>query len=370
MLQKHFETLTDTRQSGKVKHNLLEIVVMTVCAVTIGCEYWYQIGDYCKHQENWFREKLGLELKNGVASHNTFRRVFSVINPREFEKHFEEWVRAVCKVSGGEIVSIDGKTIRGSKGGDKSPIHLVSAWANKSQMVLGQERTADKSNEITAIPKLLQALDLKDCIITADAIGTQKEIAEQIAEKNDYVLAVKENHPKLHKDIYTYFEETLADEKLYFNENTVKTAEKGHGRIEKRAYYLSTDIDWLESKDAWSSLNAIGAVWSETERNGKLSVEHRYYITSLTEVKSFADAVRAHWGIENSLHWCLDVVFKEDSCRSRAGNTGENFAVIRKIVLNILKTFPTEKPSSLNAKRLRCQCDFDFLSDVLLSALT
>jgi predicted transposase YbfD/YdcC len=369
MLQKYFETLTDGRQTLKVRHNMLEIVVMTICAVTIGCEYWYQIAHYCKHQSGWFKEKLGLELKNGVASQNTFRRVFMQIDPKEFERHFISWVRAVCKLSKGEVVSIDGKTVRGSRNGDSPPIHLVSAWANKNQMVLGQERTADKSNEITAIPKLLELLSLKDCVITLDAMGTQKEIAALIAKDNDYVLAVKENHARLHKDIYTYFEETLADEKLYFEKNTVKTAEKGHGRIEKRAYYLSTDIDWLEQRSEWNGMNAIGAVWSETERDGKVCREHRYYITTLTDINAFAHAVRTHWGIENSLHWCLDVTFNEDGCRTRTDNIAENFSVIRKIVLNILKTFPTEKPSSLNAKRLRCQYDFDFLSNVLLSVL-
>lgn len=370
MLQKYFETLKDKRQNGKVKHKLLEIVVMTICAVTIGCEYWYQIGHYCAHQENWFREKLGLELKNGVGSHNTFRRIFSAIEPKEFEHNFKEWVRAVCRVTKGEIISIDGKTICGSGSGDKSPLHLVSAWANKNQMVIGQERTEDKSNEITAIPKLLEALNIKDCIVTIDAMGTQKEIAEKIAANNDYVLALKDNHTKLSRDVYTYFEETIADEKVYFEVNSLKTSEKGHGRIEKRAYYLSTDIDWLEQKNSWAGLKGIGAVWSETERNGKKCSEHRYYLTTLTDVKTFADSVRAHWGIENSLHWCLDVVFNEDRCRSRTGNIAENFVVIRKIVLNILKTFPTEKPSTLNAKRLRCQYDFDFFSDVLLSVFS
>jgi predicted transposase YbfD/YdcC len=283
---------------------------------------------------------------------------------------FKQWVRAICKITKGEIVSIDGKTVCGSRNGETEPLHLVSVWANKQQMVLGQERTEGKSNEITAIPKLLDALELKDCIITIDAMGTQKEIAEKVAERNDYVLALKDNHAKLSKDVYTYFEETLADEKLYFDGNRVKTKEKGHGRIESRAYYLTTDIGWLEQKDEWAALKAIGAVWSETIRNGKVCSEHRYFLTTLDDVNIFAKSVRAHWGIENSLHWCLDVIFNEDRCRLRTGNSAENFAVIRKIVLNILKTFPTEKPSTLNAKRLRCQYDFDFLSNVLLSVFS
>jgi len=235
---------------------------------------------------------------------------------------------------------------------------------------LGQERTCDKSNEITAIPNLLDVLELNDCVITIDAIGTQKEIAAKIAEKNDYVLALKGNQGNIYKDVFTYFEETLQDEKLYFSENCFKTAEKSHGRIEKRAYYLSTDIDWIDDKTEWKNLKSIGAVWSETERGGKLCTQHCYYLTTLTDVKTFANAARAHWGIENSLHWCLDVTFNEDRCRSRKGNTAENFAVIRKVVLNILKNFPTEKPSTLNAKRLRCQFNFDFLADVLLSVFT
>jgi predicted transposase YbfD/YdcC len=201
-------------------------------------------------------------------------------------------------------------------------------------------------------------------------MGTQKDIAAKIAHKKDYVLALKGNQSSIHKDVFTYFEEALQDEKLYFSGNCFKTAEKSHGRIEKRAYYLSTDIDWPEGKDDWARLTAIGAVWSETERNGKLCYEHRYYLTTLTDVKAFAQAARSHWGVENSLHWCLDVTFNEDHCRSRAGNTAENFAVIRKVVLNILKNYPTEKPTTLNAKRLRCQFNFDFLADALLSVLT
>lgn len=370
MLQKYFETLTDSRQQAKVRYNLLETVVMTICAVTIGCEFWYQIEEYCKHQVDWFREKLGLKLEYGVGSHDTFQRIFEIIDPKEFEKLFTLWVRSICKKTDGEIVSIDGKTIRASRNGDASPLHLVSAWANKNQLVLGQERTDEKSNEITAIPNLLDVLELDGCIVTIDAMGAQKDIAEKIAEKNDYVLALKANQSNTHRDVYTYFEETLADEKLYFSDNCLKTAEKSHGRIEKRAYYLSTDIDWLQGKHDWKNLNAIGAVWSETIRNGKLCTQHRYYLTTLTDVSTFAQAVRSHWGVENSLHWCLDVTFNEDRCRSRKGFSAQNFAVIRKVVLNILKNYPTEKPTSLNAKRLRCQFNFDFLADILLSVFT
>jgi predicted transposase YbfD/YdcC len=370
MIQKFFETLADNRQKTKVRHNLLETVIMTICAVTVGCQFWYQIEEYCQHQIAWFREKLGLTLPYGIPSHDTFQRIFASIEPKEFEKRFTQWVSSICKSTDKEIVSIDGKTLRASRKKGGSPLHLVNAWANKNQLVLGQEATANKSNEITAIPNLLDVLDLNGCIVTIDAMGTQKNIAEKIAEKNDYVLALKGNHGNIHKEVFTYFEETLVDETLYFDQNRLKTLEKSHGRIEKRAYYLSTDIDWLDGRTEWTGLKAIGAVWSETIRDGKPVRQERYYLTTLETVEEFAQAARAHWGIENSLHWRLDVLFNEDRSRSFKGHTAQNFSVIRKMVLNILKNYPTEKPTSLNAKRLRCQFNFDFLADILLSVFT
>lgn len=371
MLQKYFEKLSDVRVLGRTRHNLLEIVVMTICAVVSGCEFWWQIEDFCKVKADWFRERLGLKLQNGVASHDTFQRVLSLIKPKEFESCFTTWVKAVCKKTDNEIVSIDGKTLRGSKKGDSKALHLVSAWANKNQLVLGQISTEAKSNEITAIPNLLDVLELKNCIITIDAMGTQKEIAAKIVtQESDYVLAVKENQPKLHKDIWMYFDECLCNEKLYFGETKFQSGEKGHGRIEKRTYYLTTDIDWLPQKEEWQGIKAIGMVNSVVDRSGTISQERRYYITTLDDVKIFAQAARAHWGIENSLHWCLDVTFNEDRCRTRKDNSAENFAVIRHIAINLMKNYSTAKPMSLNAKRLKCQYDCEFMSNVLLSAFT
>ena len=371
MLKKYFESVSDVRVEGRIKHNLLETIVLTICAVVSGCDCWWQIGDFCAVKEQWFRDRMGLKLKNGVPSHDTFQRIFSLLNPKEFEKCFIKWVKAVCRVDR-EIVNIDGKTIAASRTGDEPPLHLVNAWANKSKLVLGQEATDSKSNEITAIPNLLETLDLKGCIITIDAMGTQKEIAKKIAGNNDYVLALKGNHTKMHKDVYTYFEETLADEELYFEQNRLKTEEKSHGREEKRAYYLSTDIDWLEGKKDWEGLKAIGAVWTETVRGGKVCFQHRYYLTSLTSVEEFAESVRDHWGIENSLHWCLDVTFNEDNCTTRACNTAQNFALIRKIALNILTPYqpPNKKEKlSIKAKRRKCEYDCEFMATVLLSAI-
>jgi len=367
MLQEYFETLTDVRVKGRIRHDLLEILVMTICAIVSGCEFWWQVEDFSRAKESWLKDKLGLILKHGIPSHDTFQRVVSLIKPKEFEKCFSEWVRAAYKRTDGEIVSIDGKTLCGSRKAGDSALHLVSAWANKNRLVLGQTATDKKSNEITAIPNLLEILELNECIVTIDAIGTQREIAAKIAENNDYVLAVKGNQEKLYESVWKYFDECLCDETLYFNGNTVKTVEKGHGRIEKRKYYLSTDINWLEQKSEWHGLAAIGMVEATVERVGKVTTERRHYITTLIDVNVFAKAVRAHWGIENSLHWCLDVVFREDKCRARKDNSAENFAVIRHIAINLMKNYKTEKPMSLNAKRLKCQYDCEFMSNVLLS---
>jgi predicted transposase YbfD/YdcC len=377
MLQKYLEQLTDKRQTGKVKHNLLETVLITICAVMTGIDSWWQISDFARVKQDWLRERFGLALKNGVPSHDTFQRIFQTIDPKEFERCFTAWVRAVVGNSEGEFVAIDGKTVRGSRRADNPPLHLVSAWAGKNRMVLGQTATENKSNEITAIPTLLDILDLKGCIITIDAIGTQRDIAAKIISKeNDYVLAVKENQSKLHEYIWKYFDECLCDEKLYFAENKVKTAEKGHGRIEIRKYYLSTDIGWIEKKDGWAGLSAIGMVESSTDRNGKMSVERRYYITTLTDVTVFAAAVRAHWGIENSLHWCLDVTFGEDKNTTCSDHAPENFAVVRKIALNLIRHYelPEEKDKnekmSVRGKLKKCEYDCEFMSSVLLSCLT
>jgi len=360
-MREHFENITDPRQPWKTTYNLLEIVVMTICAVISGCEYWEDIVDFSRVKKSWFQEKLGLELEHGVASHDTFQRVFQLIRPEELEAGFLSWVKSVTRITNGEIVSIDGKTVCGSRDAKTKAIHMVSAWANANQMVLGQVKTEEKSNEITAIPILLEMLELKGCIVTIDAMGCQKDIAKNIVNAEaDYVFGLKGNQSSLHDDVRLYFE----------NEDVTKktvTRDKGHGRIETREYRLETGIDWLHQKPKWAGLNAIGAVKSSVWKNDVLHEETRYFITSLTDVTTFAKAVRAHWGIENSLHWCLDVVFHEDACRTRKDNSAENFSVIRKIALNILKNFPVKM--SLARKRRKCEYDSDFMADVLLSAL-
>jgi len=360
-MKKYFEEIKDIRQQWKVKHKLIEILVTGICAVISGCEYFEDIADFCRVKCEWFKEKLGLELSHGTASHDTYERVFGMIEPKEFERCFAAWVRSIRRKTKDEVVSIDGKRVCGSGGEDNVAIQMVSAWANANQLVLGQVKVNDKSNEIKAVPELLEILYLKGCIVTIDAMGCQKDISKKItAKKADYVLALKENHPDLYNDVKFYF----ANEQI----KKIKVTEnKGHGRIEKREYFLEINIDWLNGRDDWNNLNGIGMVKSTVLEKGKFSEETRYFITSLMNVDLFAEAVRAHWGIE-SMHWCLDVVFHEDDCTVKANNIAENFAVIRHIALNILKNFPLKM--SLARKRRKCQYDADFMADVLISAFS
>lgn len=360
MLQKHLETIEDPRQEWKVKHNLHEILIMTICAVVGGAEYWEDIFDFCREKENFFRERLGLTLANGIASHDTFQRVFALLSPEALERCFESWTRSVRVKTQGEVVSIDGKTLRGSRTKEMSFLHMVSAWASGNQMVLGQVATDAKSNEITAIPKLLEVLDVSGCIVTIDAMGCQKEIARTISNgEADYVLSLKENQPTLLEDVRLYFEDQSAD----VQRNV--TIGKDHGRIEKRAYFLASDIDWLHQREEWPGLRGIGMVRGTVQQGETISEETRFFITSLSDVQSFAHAVRSHWGIENSLHWSLDVIFHEDANRTRTDNSAFNFSVIRRIALNLLKAYPAKM--SLRRKRFNCLINSDFLADVLFA---
>jgi predicted transposase YbfD/YdcC len=366
MMQKYFETIEDRRQAWKIKHSMLEVIIMTICAVVSGCEHWEEIEDFCRVKEDWFREKVGLELKHGIASHDTFQRIFAIIRPKELEKRFCAWMKAVAENTKGELVSIDGKTIRGSRDENDHVIHMVSAWAGKNQMVLGQVRTSEKSNEITAIPELLELLELEGCIVTIDAMGCQKEIAKDIIQTHaDYVLALKENHPTVYDEVKYYFESAVREPRFYPDIQKVRTLEKGHGRIEERAYYLTNEIDWMEDKSQWHGLAAVGMVYSRVQKSDGLHEQTRFFLSSVDDIGLFSKAVRSHWGIENSLHWCLDVVFNEDKCRMHVDNSGENFAVIRHIALNLLKMYPANM--SFARKRRKCEYDADFVAHVLFS---
>jgi predicted transposase YbfD/YdcC len=359
-VEKYFDEIKDPRQSWKVKHKIIEVLVTGICAVISGCEYFEDIADFCRVKCDWYREKLGLLLEHGTASHDTYSRVFELIEPKEFEKGFSKWVQSIRKKTKDEIVSIDGKTLCGS-GDETTAVQMVSAWANANQLVLGQVKVSDGTNEIKAVPDLLELLYLKGCIVTLDAMGAQKDISEKITAKQaDYVFTLKSNHENMYDDVKFYFE----------NERVKKSAvteNKGHGRIEKREYFLETNIDWLYNRNEWTNLNGIGMVKSTVWEKDNVREETRYFITSLMSVDLFSKAVRAHWGIE-SMHWCLDVVFHEDDCQVRNANVAENFAVIRHIATNILKNYPVKM--SLARKRRKCLYDADFMAEVLISAFS
>lgn len=361
-----FEGIKDPRQAGKVQHNMAEIIVLVICGVIAGCDVWEDIADYCRVKLEWFREALGLKLVNGIPSHDTMERVFAMMDPKEFEERFAQWVESACHKQARETISIDGKTLRGSKGKEQRALHMISAWAHERGLVIGQIATEEKSNEITAVPELLKALDIENCIVTADAMSCQKAITRQVAaQKGDYVFGLKENQRTLYDETVRYFNEAAEAPELYREVTSVTTVDKGHGRIEKRVYSLSAADDMLNLYRDWANLRAIGKMHSVVSQNGTITEEDHYYITSLTDVREFARAAREHWGIENSLHWCLDVTFREDASRMRKDHTAENFAVVRHLALSVLRRM--DDKMSLARRRRHCAYDDEYLAKVILS---
>ncbi len=356
----YFADLPDPRFDRRKRHCLTDILCITICAVICGAQHWTQVEQFGSAKEAWFRTFLTLE--NGIPSHDTFGTVFAVLNPVEFEKRFILWVEALAQHSVGDIISVDGKALRHSfdRASSKAAIHMVSAFSDANEMVLGQLKVDDKSNEITAVPELLKLLVLEGAIVTTDALNCQKNIAKTIIERGaDYVLALKENHPNLYADVELYFKTPKAE-----CQSTDLEVEKDHGRLETRRYWMSNQIEWLESKSEWENLHAIGMVESTRELNGEKSLERRYYLTSVTHIKDFARAVRRHWSVENKLHWILDVAFKEDLSRIRVHNAAENFSILRRIALNLLKQEKTLK-IGIESKRLRAGWDHDYLLKIL-----
>jgi len=328
-LKEEIKVVKDPRRAyGNLRHKLEDIIVIGL--MTIIC-----IGEDFTDMENFGIERIEwlktfLELPFGIPDSDTFRRVYEKINPKELSECLNNWL-AVSRETG-SVVNIDGKTIRGSGNATHKAYHVVSAWVAENQITLGEIKTDEKSNEITAVPELLDMIDVEGSIVTADAMSCQKDISRKITEKNaDYVIGLKGNQETLHDDVELYFKE-LAQEC-----EKAETREKGHGRIEKREYFLATDIDWLWQKPEWTNLNGIGMVKSTVTENEVLRKETRFFITSLTNVDDFAYAVRKHWSIENQLHWCLDVVFREDSARARKDNSPLNMNVLRKTALSLLK---------------------------------
>ncbi len=367
----HFSIIEDPRLSRKKLHKLIDILVITLCAVICGAETWEDIERFGHAKQIWF--KTFLELPNGIPSHDTLWRVFSLIDPEQFEKSFIAWMKSCVELSAGSIVPIDGKRLCSSNGSalsNKSAIHMVSAFSSANGLILGQRKIDDKSNEITAIPKLLETLYLKGCIVTIDAMGCQKNIAEKIISQGaDYVLALKENHKNLYEDVKLYLD-SIADNKLKnIPHQIVETNDKGHGRVEVRRYYITESINWLEGKEVWKNLKSIGMVESERFVNNITSIERRYFLASLSEnVDIFSNAVRVHWSIENNLHWVLDVSFGDDRARTCYGDSAENLAIVRRIGYNVVKQ--DTKKRSIRGKRLDAGWDNDYLMTLLLKVFT
>jgi len=370
-LLEHFADLPDPRIERTKLHALSDILVIAVSAVICGAEGWTDIEEFGQSKEGWLRGLLPLE--NGIPSHDTFRRVFNRIDPGQFEGCFLKWVSALNPITG--QVAIDGKTLRRShdEANGKKALHLVSAWASECRLVLGQVATAEKSNEITAIPELLQLLDVQGCLVTIDAMGCQTGIASQITEQGgDYLLAVKDNQKHLAQDMADIFDLEFAQFTPFDGiiHDYAKTVTKGHGRIEIRECWTISDpelLAYLRKSEVWSALKTIVLIRCTRRINGGESRQDRYYITSLQgDAHAILQAVRHHWGIENSLHWVLDVVFREDQARMRHGDSDHNFAMLSHIALNLLRG-EKSGPKSVRGKRLKAAWDNDFLFKVLLA---
>ena len=364
-LIEHFSKLEDPRVERNKKHELIDVIVLCVCAVLSGAEGWCDIEEFGRTKLDWLRRYV--PLANGIPVDDTIARIISALSVSGFQECFLSWMEDVVKLSDGEIIALDGKTHRRShdrKRGVKA-LHMVSAWACRNGVVLGQVKTDEKSNEITAVPQLLEKLELKGCIVTLDAMGCQRAIAKQVKEGGgDYVLTLKRNQPELDREVREYFE---VAEKEDFDCPAIEheaTSEEGHGRIEHRSYFLSGDLSSLSGVEKWNGLKAIGMVESERYSGGRVSMERRYFITSLGDVKLFQQAVRSHWGIENRLHWRLDVTFREDESRIRRGNGAHNIGVIRHVAMNLLKREKTK--ISYRKKRIRAALSDAFRDKLLM----
>jgi len=365
-LFEHFSGIEDPREENKRRHLLIDILIIAIAAVLGGADGWAQIELFGKAKEAWFRRFL--KLPHGIPSHDTFGRVFALLLPEVFEAQFHAWVASVREVCGEDIISIDGKTLRRSHDRKKgvSSLHLVSAWSTASGLVLAQEATDAKSNEITTLPAVLEMLDLKGCIVTIDAMGCQKAIAGQIGEDGgEYVLALKGNPGTLAQAVEDLFIDADAADYEGWQMDVHETFEHGHGRIETRRYWTLTAVEQLPQAADWPSLRMIGMVQSERQINGKTTAEDRFYIGSIEgDAKRFAWAVRNHWGIENRLHWCLDIIFREDESRVRDRHAAHNLAILRHIALNLLRKDKTLR-GSLRGKRLTVGWNEEYLAALL-----
>jgi predicted transposase YbfD/YdcC len=368
-LWEFFTVLPDPRVERTRKHKLEDILTITICSVICGAETWDDVESFGESKEAWFRTFL--DLPHGIPSHDTFGRVFAALDADAFERAFQAWVTDLKGSTAGKHVAIDGKAIRRSldRASGRSCIHLVSAWVCEDHAVFGQLAVDDKSNEITAIPKLIEMLNLKKAVVTIDAIGCQTDIARKVKEKGgDYVLSLKENQGTLHEDVTLFLDDARTREFAGIEHDFFQETEKGHGRLETRRVWSTEQTEWLRKRHGdWSGLRSIAVVESSRQVRGEAAkVERRYFISSLpgSSARRLGLAVREHWGVENRLHWSLDVCFGEDQSRARIGNAAQNLSRVRRIALTLLKQDHTVKVG-IKGKRLKAGWDEPYLLHVL-----
>ena len=359
-----FSQLKDPRVDRTKQHKLIDVIAIAICAVVCGANGWTDVAMFGRSKQSWLRTFL--ELPNGIPSHDTFGRVFAMLDAEQFERCFVNWVSEVSELTNGEVIAIDGKTLRRSadRANGKSALHLVSAWSSANRLVLGQRKVDGHSNEIRAIPELLRVLDVSGSIVTIDAMGCQKKVASAIVEQGaDYVLALKDNQRELYEDVKDAFEQW--DESAG---DSFETVEKSHGRIETRRCWTVTDsecIDYLNDKAEWRNLSGVAMVECERLVGGVKTKHRRYYISSLrADAKALLESARRHWEIENSMHWVLDMGFREDESRVRKGNSAENLSVLRRMAMNLLRQDKSVKVG-IEAKRKRAGWDEEYLLKIL-----
>ena len=368
---RYFADLKDPRMNRTKRHLLLDILTVAICGVICGADGWVQIAKFGRCKRKWF--KTFLDLPNGIPSHDTFGRVFALLDPAAFEACFVRWINALAESSAGRLIAIDGKTLRHSfnAAAGKAAIHMVSAWCQANRIVLGQVATDDKSNEITAIPELLKRLDIKDAVVTIDAMGCQKAIAAAIVDGGgDYLLQLKGNQTTLHAETEQLFQQCLTDDCQGVAYATAQTIGKGHGRIEQRQLWATGEVGWFAERDRWKNLRSLIRVRARRDVNGQVSIEDRYYITSLPsdDPARLLALIRGHWEIENTLHWSLDINFREDDSRIRTGHAAENYSRLNRLALNLLKRETSEKVG-IKTKRLMAAWDHDFLLRILTQGI-
>jgi predicted transposase YbfD/YdcC len=366
-LETIFAQVEDPRIERTKLYRLRDIIIIAICAVICGADGWVGIEEFGKAKQDWLTDLL--DLPNGIPSHDTFGRVFALIDPKQFEASFLQWVQALSPAIKG-VIAIDGKTSRRThdQQAGKKALHLVSAWAAENRLVLAQLATEEKSNEITAIPLLLQQLALKGCIVTIDAMGTQTKIAEQIIEQEgDYALALKDNQGTLYDEVKATFRLAEKENFASVKSECDRQVEKGHGRLEIREYWTISDpaiLDYLDPAKRWKGLRGIGMVRAQRRIGQEITKETRYFLLSFCSVKTFAGAVRSHWGVENCVHWVLDLAFREDESRVRQGHADENLAVLRHISLNLLRKEHSSRVG-IHTKRLKAGWDNAYLQRIL-----